>query len=89
MPGAEAFLRAVSAKMPVFLVTNGIAVVQRGRFEQSELRGYIRDEKGRVVKTDDHGCDAMRYLCMSGKDVAKYPQQAQAQRKFQQPSWVA
>ena len=54
-----------------------------------ELRGYIRDEKGRVVKTDDHGCDAMRYLCMSGKDVAKYPQQAQAQRKFQQPSWVA
>ena len=50
---------------------------------------YIRDEKGRVVKTDDHACDAMRYLCMSGKDVAKYPQQAQAQRKFQQPSWVA
>lgn len=54
-----------------------------------ELRGYIRDEKGRVVKQDDHACDAMRYLCMSGKDVAKYPQQAQAQRKFQQPSWVA
>lgn len=43
MPGAEAFLRAVSAKMPVFLVTNGIAVVQRGRFEQSELRPYIAD----------------------------------------------
>ena len=37
-----------------------------------------------------HNCaDAMRYLCMSGLDVAKYPQQAQAQRKFQQPSWVA
>lgn len=54
-----------------------------------ELRGYIRDEKGRVVKADDHCNDAMRYLCMSGLDVAKYPQQAQAQRKFQQPSWVA
>ena len=54
-----------------------------------ELRGYIRDEKGRVVKTDDHACDAMRYMCMSGLDVAKYPQQSQAQRKFQQPSWVA
>lgn len=43
MPGAEAFLRRVWAHMPVYLVTNGIASVQRGRFEQSELRGYIRD----------------------------------------------
>lgn len=43
-----------------------------------ELRGYIRDEKGRIVKKDDHCCDAMRYLCMSGLDVAKLPQQAQA-----------
>lgn len=43
MPGAEAFLRRISAFMPVYLVTNGIARVQRGRFEQSELRPYIAD----------------------------------------------
>ena len=43
MPGAEAFLRTVAAHMPVYLVTNGIASVQRGRFEQSELRRYLAD----------------------------------------------
>ena len=43
MPGAEAFLKRVSPHMPVYLVTNGIASVQRGRFEQSELRPYITD----------------------------------------------
>jgi phage terminase large subunit-like protein len=34
-----------------------------------ELRGYIRDEKGRVVKENDHACDALRYLVMSGQGV--------------------
>jgi len=43
MQGAEAFLRCVSAHMPIYLVTNGIARVQRGRFEASELRGYFAD----------------------------------------------
>ena len=43
MPGAEAFLKRVSAVVPVYLVTNGIARVQRGRFEHSELRPYLRD----------------------------------------------
>jgi len=43
MRGAEAFLRKVHARMPVYLVTNGIARVQRGRFEASELRVYFTD----------------------------------------------
>lgn len=43
MPGAEALLKSVSAQMPVYLVTNGIARVQRARFEQSELRLYMTD----------------------------------------------
>lgn len=43
LTGAEDFLRQVSAAMPVYLVTNGIAVVQRSRFEQSELRKYMTD----------------------------------------------
>jgi 2-haloacid dehalogenase len=43
MPGAAAFLARVSAAMPVYMVTNGIAQVQRGRFEASELRPYFAD----------------------------------------------
>lgn len=43
MQGAEAFLKRVSARMPVYLVTNGIAKVQRSRFETSELRVYLMD----------------------------------------------
>ena len=43
MPGAEALLKHASAHMPVYLVTNGIARVQRERFENSELRVYLTD----------------------------------------------
>jgi 2-haloacid dehalogenase len=41
--GAEAFLKRVSARMPVCLITNGFAAVQRSRLEASPLRRYIRD----------------------------------------------
>jgi hypothetical protein len=45
-----------------------------------EFRLYRRDEKGRIVKTNDHAMDATRYLVMSGiermktKPVPKKPQ---------------
>lgn len=32
----------------------------------SEMRLYRRDEKGKIVKKDDHNCDCLRYLIMSG-----------------------
>lgn len=35
-----------------------------------EFRTYHRDEKGKIVKINDHLIDATRYLVMSGKDVA-------------------
>lgn len=35
-----------------------------------EIRGYNRDEKGKVIKKNDHLCDALRYLVM-GRDNAK------------------
>lgn len=38
---------------------------------RAEYRIYRRDEKGRIVKKDDHLLDATRYLIMSGLDVAK------------------
>lgn len=37
----------------------------------SEYRLYRRDEKGRIVKANDHLMDATRYLCASGKEVAR------------------
>jgi 2-haloacid dehalogenase len=39
--GAQAFLSRVSAQMPVCLITNGFAAVQRERIQASPLRLYI------------------------------------------------
>jgi len=36
----------------------------------AEFRLYRRDDKGRVVKENDHLMDAMRYLVVSGLDVS-------------------
>lgn len=52
-----------------------------------ELRGYIRDEKGKIVKQNDHHVDAMRYLCMSGPDVARTKPLPMTRR--QNKNWVA
>lgn len=41
LPGALAFCQAVSRHIPIYLVTNGIARVQRSRFSSSELAPYI------------------------------------------------
>lgn len=38
---------------------------------RAEYRVYRRDEKGRIVKENDHLMDASRYLVMSGFDIAK------------------
>lgn len=38
---------------------------------RSEFRLYRRDEKGRIVKENDHLMDAMRYLVVSGLNAAR------------------
>jgi hypothetical protein len=40
---------------------------------RKEVRLYKRDEKGVVIKRNDHLMDAMRYNVMSGFDVARPP----------------
>lgn len=37
----------------------------------AEMRLYRRDENGRVVKDNDHLCDALRYWVLSGRDRMK------------------
>lgn len=44
-----------------------------------EIRNYKRDEKGRIIKKDDHGVDAMRYLVMGKNMMATQPLDLAAQ----------
>lgn len=39
----------------------------------AEFRTYQRDEKGRVIKRNDHHMDETRYFCMSGIELARSP----------------
>lgn len=41
----------------------------------SEYRIYHRNEKGRIVKQNDHALDALRYLVMSLVEIASLPTQ--------------
>ncbi len=50
-----------------------------------EYRNYCRDEKGKVVKRDDHVMDAFRYAVMSGLNIARN-QAPDAVFKLLQPS---
>src|SRR5438132_4119493 len=38
---------------------------------RSEFRKYHRDEKGKIVKANDHLMDATRYLVVSGRDYLR------------------
>lgn len=40
---------------------------------RNEMRLYRRDEKGQIVKQNDHLMDALRYAVMSGRQHAKIP----------------
>lgn len=51
----------------------------------AEYRLYRRDDKGRVVKENDHALDGLRYLVMSGRDIASYP--PSAARKTRTSNW--
>jgi YjjG family noncanonical pyrimidine nucleotidase len=58
LPGAEAAVARWAARVPVAIVTNGIAAIQRARLKHSPIRGLIRalvisGEVG-VAKPDPH-----------------------------------
>jgi phage terminase large subunit-like protein len=56
-----------------------------------EFRLYRRDEKGRIVKSNDHAMDATRYLVMSGIERAKTkpaPQSTSPNRGHSSGAWM-
>lgn len=50
-----------------------------------ELRGYQRDESGKVVKKNDHACDALRYACKSGISIMAFKPDPDAKNNYS--SW--
>jgi hypothetical protein len=58
----EAGIYAVWSK----LSTGRLKVFSTCQNWRQEFRIYRRDEKGKIVKVDDHLMDATRYVCMSG-----------------------
>ena len=58
----DIYLRMTTGRLKIFKSCTDIF---------TELRTYRRDEKGRVVKQNDHLMDAMRYLVRSGLSIAK------------------
>lgn len=66
-----------------------LEALQQGRIKvfntlinfRREYRSYNRDEKGKIVKSNDHLLDAFRYLWNSGRDRAKTEQEATTRNK--------
>jgi phage terminase large subunit-like protein len=50
------------------LVSGRLKVQEQLHNWRSEFRKYHRDEKGKIVKANDHLMDATRYLVISGRD---------------------
>lgn len=60
----EMWSRLSSGRMKVVRTPNNEELLR-------EYKKYRRDEKGRIVKKDDHIMDAWRYLVMTGLKIAK------------------
>jgi phage terminase large subunit-like protein len=57
---------------------------------RSEIRLYRRDEKGKIVKANDHILDATRYLIMSGIDraIVKPVKKEKTERRQSPSGWM-
>lgn len=55
---------------------------------RAEFRLYRRDEKGNIVKENDHLMDATRYLIMSGLDQAKTEPVAETEQYLTFGGWM-
>jgi 2-haloacid dehalogenase len=69
LPGALEFVRTVHKAMPIVLVTNGIASVQRSRLQRSEIAPYITE----AIISGEIGCSKpdpkMLFIAMEKMNV--------------------
>ena len=68
--GADAFLRDVAQRMPIVVVTNGIASVQRSRFAKSPLGAYL---KGHVISGEMGFAKPDPRMIQAALDIAGVP----------------
>ncbi len=60
------------------LVSGRLKVQEHLSNWRSEFRKYHRDEKGKIVKANDHLMDCTRYLVVSGRDYLKVQQKGRS-----------
>lgn len=53
--------------------TGRLKIFSTCQHTRAELRLYRRDERGKVVKENDHAMDGVRYWVMTGMDIARAP----------------
>lgn len=78
----EVWERLVSGRLKVFKSLSNL---------RAEYRVYRRDEKGNIVKSNDHLMDATRYLILSGLDIAKVKPVAkisQTSQGYNETGWM-
>ena len=74
----EVLMRLSSGRLKIFRSLQNLL---------GEIRLYRRDEKGRVVKDNDHGVDAVRYLVMELLNICKTAPSKSAERE--EPEWFS
>lgn len=55
------------------LCTGRLKIFSTLQHTRAEFRLYRRDERGKVVKENDHAMDALRYFISTGIDIARAP----------------
>lgn len=58
----DVYMRMTTGRLKIFSTCQGLI---------AELRMYRRDQKGKIVKENDHLMDAMRYVVRSGIDISE------------------
>jgi phage terminase large subunit-like protein len=72
------------------LSTGGLKIFASLRALLEEYRLYRRDDKGRIVKQNDHLMDALRYAVRSGRPLAKAkPAQKEPEHRYVSPTFAA
>ena len=65
------------------LTTGKIKIFNDLKRFQDEYQMYRKDDKGNVVKVNDHIMDAFRYAIMTGRDLAKNEMEARPKQNYE------